>query len=285
MPFNGYKPIHLLRPTDGSIDFKTKGGGVSIFVKDHIHFKHRNDLVIMESYIECSFIELKFNNQKYLIGGIYRAPEKDIDHFNEAVNKLIEPLRSSHQLILLGDSNVDLLKDDNVKSSFENTLQSNYLVPTILSPTRVVMKKCNGQDRISSTLIDNIFINHNTNHQSGIIETAFSDHYSVFIIIPEISTSQQGSSTIQYRLINHNNINKFNHLLLHNGIKDVLNITDAETAYNQFSNIFDTSYNASFPIKTKMLSQKDIQKPWINDTLIGMIKNLTATRNLLSRAK
>ena len=42
--FNGYKPEHLLRPTDGQFDFKVKGGGVSIFIKDHIEYKYRDDL-------------------------------------------------------------------------------------------------------------------------------------------------------------------------------------------------------------------------------------------------
>ena len=91
--------------------------------------------------IECSFIEIEFNYQKYLIGGIYRIPNTSIDLFIDQLNSIIEPLKSSHKIILLGDYNIDLLKNDSNKNSFEICLQSHYLVPTIFSATRVATKK------------------------------------------------------------------------------------------------------------------------------------------------
>ena len=271
--FDGYKSFHLLRPVDHDIDFKTKGGGISIFVKNSIDCKYRKDLERMTPHMECSFIETKFNNQKYLIGGIYRIPDTKICKFINELNGILEPLRSTHKLILLGDYNIDLTKSDTNKTNFELCLQTNYLVPTIFSPTRVVKKIIDGQERLSSTLIDNIFINHNTEHKSGLIETNFSDHYSVFLTIPSITIpSQQGTSTIQYRNINELNIRKFNHLLNSHNIKDVLNNQHAQSAYEHFYNVFDQAYNLSFPIKTKQVTTKDMQKPWINDTLIEKIK-------------
>merc|ERR1712055_791138 len=112
-----------LRPIDENTDFKTRGGGVSIFIKNNLQFTHRHDLTIMLPYIECSFIEMKYNN-KYLIGGIYRVPNTNIDCFLEKLNSIIEPLKSSHKLILLGDYNINLLKNDKYKNSFELPMQS-----------------------------------------------------------------------------------------------------------------------------------------------------------------
>ena len=37
--FEGYTPLHLLRPIDRHFDLKTKGDGVSIFIKNNIDFK------------------------------------------------------------------------------------------------------------------------------------------------------------------------------------------------------------------------------------------------------
>ena len=62
----------------------------------------------MLPYIECSFIEVKYNNQKYLIGGIYRVPNTNIDRFIEKLNSIIEPLKHTHKITLLGDYNIDL---------------------------------------------------------------------------------------------------------------------------------------------------------------------------------
>ena len=63
----GFQSIHLLRPIDNHIDFKARGGGIYMFIKDTLQYKYRKDLSIMLPYIECSFIEIKYNNQKYLI--------------------------------------------------------------------------------------------------------------------------------------------------------------------------------------------------------------------------
>ena len=106
--FQGFNHIHLLRPVSDVIDFKTKGGGISIFIKNDLEFTHRTDLTTMLPYIECSFIEVKYNNQKYLIGGIYRVPNTNIDRFIEKLNSIIEPLKHTHKITLLGDYNIDL---------------------------------------------------------------------------------------------------------------------------------------------------------------------------------
>ena len=78
-------------------------------------------------------------------------------------------------MILFGDYNVDLLEDSYDKDSFEACMQSNYLIPTILSPTRVETIIQNEQEVVTESLIDNIFINHNMKCLSGIIETSMGN--------------------------------------------------------------------------------------------------------------
>ena len=121
----------------------------------------------------------------------------------EKLNSIIEPLKSSHKLILLGDYNINLLKDDKHKNDFELSLQSNYLIPTILSATRVEIKIKNNEEVLSETLIDNTIINYDMKYQSGIIETSITDHYSIYIIIPEIKKIINESNKVQYRLNNY----------------------------------------------------------------------------------
>ena len=143
--------------------------------------------------MECSFIEIKYNNLKYLIGGIYRVPNTNIDSFLAKFNSIIEPLKSTHKMILLGDYNIDLHKNDKYKNDFELCLQSNYLMPTIFSDTRVANKVINNQEVTTKTLIDNIMINYDMEYQSGLIDTSITDHYSIYIIIPEIKNKSSAS--------------------------------------------------------------------------------------------
>ena len=152
-------------------------------------------------------------------------------------------------------------------------LQSNYLMPTIFSPTRVASRIVNGQVTTSETLIDNIFINHNIQYQSGVIETSITDHYSIYISIPEMSkTVKKEPITYQYRVINNLSQRKFNHLLVQYGILEVLHINNGSMAFTHFLNIFQNCYNEAFPLKTKMVTQKDEQKPWVNEILINRMK-------------
>ena len=221
--FKGFRPIHLMRPVNEHADFKLRGGGISIFIKNNLEFIQRTDLNIMLPYIECVFIEITYNNQKYIIGGIYRDPSTNTNLFIEKLNSIIEPLKSSHKIILLGDYNIDLLKNDNLKNKFELCLQSNYLIPTILNATRVASKIVNNQEVISKTLIDNIMINYNMKYQSGIIETSITDHYSTYLIVPEFKKTINEPNTFQFRLNNYNCQRKFNFYLNHFGIMEVLN--------------------------------------------------------------
>merc|ERR1712236_204197 len=86
-----------------------------------------------------------------------------------------------------------------------------------------------------STLIDNIFINNNIEYQSGIIETDISDHYSTFIIVPDITLdSQTEPDKVSSRLINAFRERKFNYDLSKSNIMQVLNNYDAKSACEQF---------------------------------------------------
>ena len=107
--------------------------------------------------------------------------------------------------------------------------------------------------------------------QSGIIETSITDHYSIYIIIPEIKKVINDSNQVQYRLNNYKCQRKFNFYLNHEDISHVLVNQNAESAYEQFHKIFQESYDKSFPIKTKTVTLKDLQKPWVTETHLSNI--------------
>ena len=109
--------------------------------------------------------------------------DKDDFSMDPIFNEIIEPLKNSSEVIILGDYNINLLNDDKYKNSFELCLQSNYLVPTILSPTGIATKTLHtGEQVTTKTLIDNIIIKPNTTHLSGLIESCITDHYPVYIL-------------------------------------------------------------------------------------------------------
>ena len=233
--FEGYTPLHLLRPIDADFDLKTKGGGVSIFIKQDIDFKYREDLCLSTPTIECMFIELIHDNKKYLIGGIYRVPNTNIKDFCESINKLLEPHRS-YEIVLMGDFNICLLQDNHQRHELQNTMQLNSLFPTVLSPTRVASVLRNGELVTTKTLIDNIFLNTQNNFKSGTLEVTISDHYPVFTTLYDCKLSNSNDEKIiYYRLINEATLRKFKYALMNNDeLSNILEVSLPQTLFSNF---------------------------------------------------
>lgn len=208
--FEGYESFHLIRQDN---DLKETGGGISVFVKEGINFKIRNDLNVMLPFVELLFVEVNYDNTNYMIVIVYRVPNTKVDHFIDKINKVIEPIKNNFELILTGDFNICLLKDSTQATNFENCMMSNNLIPTILEPTRVANVCRNGELVLCETLIDNFFFNtqYSPLCKSGLIQSSISDHYPVFLSIPCNSYSQNSDSfNIKYRTIDTGSITNFN---------------------------------------------------------------------------
>ena len=233
---------------------------------------------------ECLFIELNYNNKKYLIGGIYRVPNTDVNTFCETINEIIEPHRS-YEIILLGDYNICLLQNNCHKRKLQNTMQSNSLFPTILAPTRVAtVLRQDGQYVTTKTLIDNIYMNTQNACQSGTLDTSISDHYPVFTMLAQHQPPMSNEiKTIKYRLINDLILRKFKFALDNSQeLKDIFNINSVQIAFSNFFTLFNKLYNHYFPVKLQKITRRGIHKPWITLTLI---KRMEIRDNLGKLAK
>ena len=180
-------------------------------------------------------------------------------------------MKNSSEVILLGDYNINLLNDDIYKNSFELCLQSNYLVPTILSPTRIATKTLQSGEQVTTkTLIDNIIIKPNITHSSGLIESCITDHFPVYVSIPEIKLGTSPNKVIDHRLITENSKRKFRQALIRSNL--LIYHTDAKEEFSHFNIIFNELYNKYFPVYKKTITHKDETKPWITDILINQMK-------------
>lgn len=123
---NGYKIYRS--------DRSSHGGGVAIYIRDHISAKVicKSDSL---SKIEYIFIEIGGNEQKILIGCIYR-PNKYVSVDN--LLHVVENLAVNYtDVIIAGDLNSNILKESSLINSFTSLgLNSvNSTIPTHFSPT------------------------------------------------------------------------------------------------------------------------------------------------------
>ena len=168
-----------------------KGGGVSLYVKNAIVHKRRQDLEIFNGDIESIFTEVDKMNfetvSNIIIGIVYRVPDSSVDLFNDHMSNITESISKEGKLCyLMGDMNIDLIKHDvhMPTSSFLDIMYSNNFFPLITKPTRITEK--------SATLIDHIFTNNfdiKYQHIQGILQTGISDHFPIFHIAKNIESS------------------------------------------------------------------------------------------------
>ena len=261
----GYKAIHNYRK-------QKKGGGVSLFMKENIRYIDRDDLLHMNDYIECVFIELEKGEMglgsNAVIGVIYRPPGTEIKIFNEHLQGILQSINSENKkCYLLGDYNINLLNIDKHTDTneFLDMMYTHSLFPNITKPTRIYGK--------SSTLIDNIFSNDllgPTQTLSGILETDIGDHYPVFHIV-DMSLYPKENLYQKCRSVTDENTSKFIDALNSQDWTNILSCSDAQKAYTSFHVEFSRLYNACFPIKYIKQGYKN-RKPWLTKALKKSIK-------------
>ena len=141
---------------------------------------------------------------------------------DEYLKPLSEKLISENsEVILLGDFNIDLLKDDSNKnvSHILDIMYSTNLVPNITSPTRLRSR--------SQTLIDNIFSSiTNDDYIPGNLISPISDNHAQFLIIPNYTITQNSKKGIYKQNFKHFSSKKFTTDLEKVNWDNILNVSE-----------------------------------------------------------
>ena len=162
-------------------------GGVALYTSKSLNVVKRTDLSVTNEEFEAVWLEIKKNikSKNILCCCAYRHPSSPPERFIEHIETVLHNLvREKKIIFMLGDFNINLLNcvSHPASETFLNMMNSNYLLPYILQPTRVT-------DR-SATLIDNIFANtFNFNALSGNLVTKNSDHFPQFLIIEDLKVN------------------------------------------------------------------------------------------------
>ena len=266
---NNYEPFHSCR------DSRSPGGGVSIFAKPYLKPKLLDKYQISLSFFECAGIEFTKYNKKFLVCEIYRPPRSTPTEFLEKLETLFGNFQSAQyeEIYICGDFNLNLLdsESNNTISQFVNQMSTYSLLPIISRPTRITVQ--------TSTLIDNIFIKHPNNFDSGIIISTISDHWPIYIskniIANSVNVAQP--SIVRFRPINDGKVTLFLELLSSENFEPIINHPNIDFAWHNLINRTFELYDRAFPIQTKTISPKSEAKPWINRDIVAKIKK----RNLL----
>ena len=127
--------------------------------------------------MESLWLKLSLNNEKIIVGCIYRHPNGRTDHFNEAYSKYLQNLNKNATCVIGGDFNIDLLQSErnNISEFLASNLENNFF-PCITLPTRITER--------SATLIDHIYLRlplqkMQTKVDSGNLYCSITDHLMI----------------------------------------------------------------------------------------------------------
>ena len=223
-------------------DKNRNGGGVVIYVQEHLSILVRNDLVPNNLEMICIEINQPFN-RSFLVSTWYRPPNSSTDVFDAYDIFLLNCDAENKELILLGDINCDVAKSPpeahTIRFQSINTLYN--MAQLIEEPTRVA--------RTSATIIDLILTNvpEKISH-AGVIHVGISDHSLIYAVHKFKPLKRR--PTIK-------NVRNFKHFSETEFISDLTNIpwqtifttSDPNLSWNKWKELFIGTLDKHAPVR------------------------------------
>ena len=212
------------------------------------------------------------------MGTIYRPPNASLANFLDTVSDIIESFTPRQKCYLIGDSNLNLLKNNaNNVSDFINLMYTHSFFLTITKPTRVT--------RTSVSIIDHIWTNDLNNYKvSGIIHIMISDHFPVFttIDLPDMKF-KHSVIKLKKRKYNNESISSFkSDLMQYKWELDMIG-QDVNEDFNTYMDKYLQLYNVNFLIKEYEIKEKHIDKSYITHAIQNSIKHRNKLQKLYAK--
>ena len=272
-----YKGVHTYRDVPDRTARGGPGGGVSIFTDLSLYdLKKIDSLSVCNTTIEtCVARIFRKDNPSldHFIVGVYRPHTDTEENFiNDLQEILSNPLLHNKKVILAGDMNIDLLDhSDEQVNQYLCMLNSLNFIQTINKATRFP----NGINSVyNPSCLDHIAVNKFTNYIAPIFFVDISDHCgtSLRFIMDEISPSTSIKHKISFRLTNDQNITNFETAISETNWNFLLEHNDVNQQFTAFQDCVNSMYRDCFPLKTKYITEKRKNKPWITEATLDKIK-------------
>ena len=230
------------------------GGGLMVYIKNNIFYKHRPDLENAE--LENIWLEIRSLKNKYLLGHFYRPPNATSDFWEKFDSTIEKTVEENIDLIILGDFNQDILKI-NSNSPFLRILSKYNLQNIINEPTRVT--------NTTSTCIDLLLTNHKSIINNSQVLPPFNSDHST--ITAEITYKTYKAQAYKKTIWKYEEADKN---LIKNKLESqdwsFINSNDDMNQINEnFSNIITELADLSIPKVSFTYRPND--KPWMNNNI------------------
>ena len=208
------------------------------------------------------------------VGGIYRPPQKSLSCFNNFIAEIFENFQG--KTVMTGDFNVNLL-DENISfvRDFVDNLNSFGLVNEINLPTYV-----SPITEVESSCLDHVYHNLSLSRDIYVVTPNMADHNAVSVIFH--LDIKQKFETVRFRDYSEENLNQFRN----NVEGELMHFTPISYDPNYFCGYFEdfmmNLLKKYFPWRTKRISYKRLNSPWITNEIIACINKKHAWFRLMT---
>lgn len=168
----GYKSTFISREN-------RKGGGIGIFIQNHIQYNIKKTWTDNKSAILSIKIRMDTMSQQFQLMAIYRADDTEI---KEIYKNLEDHLDENNKIIIVGDLNINILENNAITKEYKNWLSMHNLH---IVNNKITTRKGTLARNEKDSLIDHVITNfQNLDTVVSIIENQLSDHQ---IIITQLA--------------------------------------------------------------------------------------------------
>lgn len=261
-------------------DRNKKGGGVALYLQEHLLFKVRNDLCVEGLEILWTQIYLPFQ-QPILIGCIYRPPKSNALYLDKLCESLDHVLNERLDFFLLGDYNINFhnASTDGNKARLTQYLESHNLSQMVKDITR---SSKNRMGHKTESIIDLIICNvPNKCSRATSTEVAWTDHNIVCITKKTKVPKRPPRITIK-RSYKNFDLEQY-HTDLSNVPWDIVCLEeDVDGAVESFNKLFFDVIDKHAPIRKSTVKTKP--SPWIDQQLREAISQRNEAKIIASRS-
>jgi hypothetical protein len=243
----------------------TKHGGVLILLKKGIKSVPRQDINKLSKEVDCELCAIEIPS--WIIVTVYRSPLGNFEDFITIFTAVCELLakNKNKNVIITGDFNIDINKDNAKKNSFIDLLNSYALHLNVKDNTRVCST--------SSSCIDNIITSIYNKVDVDVLDPHLSDHYAIFLDMQYIEKIKVDSVTWT-RQMTTNNIKNFCENLDRVDWEFVNSLYTAKEKFEWFFENFLKIFYQCFPKKRQKINNNTENQLWFG-------KELERKRNVL----
>ena len=269
----GYSVVHSIRQNANS-------GGVSIFYKKSLNIEKLDDFTVNNGAIETCSIKLRVEDSIIYCMGIYRPNTGTVTEFLQSLNSLFHKIQNLNKIkvILLGDFNINLILPNCHKVNLLcNFLRTYFFMPIVTNVTRYPANAIS-----QPSLLDHVWINFvDCNYHSTVQLTDQTDHCPIIINV-NLDFNREVLKKMCFRDHSISSISKLRHHL--NLLEwNISGNDDVNEKMVFFAKTIDDLYNKYCPVKSKILNEKKMGKPWITPAIRNSIRTKSNIFKLYKR--